>query len=285
MKESIGLYKARDGTPLFFRKWSGRGDVIVYLHGIESNSGWFSPFASRFNERGFTIYGIERRGSGLNKDGEKGDITDYRIFLDDIEDALRFVNSQNKGKKIYIMGICWGGLLAVNYAVTERMMPDGLILLSPAVYRRIDFNVVMKAIVRLYLSIRPTARFAIPIRDRMFTANERFLDFIRRDSMRLRTLTCRFFNEILKMERDFSRVNHRIPLPTAVLLAGRDEIIDNKRVKEWFSKLESNDKRLMVFSDSYHVIPFEQNIEPIVDFVTEWIGAREMPIENARVKN
>ncbi len=73
MKESLGQYAARDGKMLNFRKWRGSCDVVIYLHGIESNSGWFSPFASQLAERDFTVYGIDRRGSGLN-DENRGDI-------------------------------------------------------------------------------------------------------------------------------------------------------------------------------------------------------------------
>ena len=57
MKESLGQIKTQDGKSFSFRKWSGADDVIIYLHGIESNSEWFSPFASQLNEKGFTIYG------------------------------------------------------------------------------------------------------------------------------------------------------------------------------------------------------------------------------------
>ena len=81
MRESLGQYKTRDGKFLSFRKWSGIGDVFIYLHGIESNSGWFSQFASMFNDRGFTTYGMDRRGSGLNIQDVRGDIDDFHVFL------------------------------------------------------------------------------------------------------------------------------------------------------------------------------------------------------------
>ncbi|MEA3305985.1 MAG: alpha/beta fold hydrolase, partial [Candidatus Omnitrophota bacterium] len=110
MKELQGQIKSSGGTPLSFRKWNGTGNVIIYLHGIESNSEWFSPFASRLNEKGFTLYGLDRRGSGLNQEN-RGDIDDYNVFFDDIKAALNFVKDRNIGRKIYIMGICWGGLL------------------------------------------------------------------------------------------------------------------------------------------------------------------------------
>lgn len=285
MKESLGQCRARDGKLLSFRKWTGVDDVIVYLHGIESNSGWFSPFASRLNENGFTLYGIDRRGSGLNKDDERGDIGDYNIFLDDIEDALKFVREQHISKRVFLMGICWGGILAVNYIVKMRTPPDGIILLSPAIYRKIDLSPCAKTIAKICFFLYSKIRFKIPIRDGMFTPNERYRDFIKEDKMRLRSLTCRFFNEILKMERQLSGINHRITLPVVVLLAGHDEIVDNGRIEEWFKKLESGDKTIKVFADMHHVMPFEENTDPLINFITDWTKARGMSFEPKSVKN
>ena len=285
MKESLGQYMARDGRTLSFRKWSGPDDVIVYLHGLESNSGWFSYFASRLNQNGFTVYGIDRRGSGLNKKNGRGDASDYNIFLDDIDDALEFVRGQNIGKKIFLMGICWGALLAVNYTAKARAMPDGLILLSPAIYRNVDLSIWVKTIAKICSFVHPRARFKIPIRDHMFTSNRRYTDFIKKDKMRLRSLTCRFFNEILRMEKEFADINHRLSLPVTVLLAGHDEIVDNKKVKEWFKRIESGDKAIKAFNDMRHVMPFEENIDPLIDFITGRLKTREMSFERQRVKN
>jgi alpha-beta hydrolase superfamily lysophospholipase len=284
MRESLGQYRTRDGKWLSFRKWSGSGDVIIYIHGIESNSGWFSYFASRLNNKGFTLYGIDRRGSGLNNEG-RGDISDYNIFLDDIEDALGFAREENPGKKIFFMGICWGGILAVNYAANGRSAPDGLILLSPAIYRKVDLNGFIKVIAKACLFIYPKARFKIPIRDHMFTACERYLDFIKKDKMRMRSLTCRFFNEILRMERELTPISHKIRLPVAVLLAGNDEIVDNKKIEEWFKDLESDNKAIRVFDGLHHVMPFEKDIDPLVNFIDEWAKIREMPLEHKSFKN
>jgi lysophospholipase len=284
MKESMGEYRTRDGKSLSFRKWSGIKDVIVYLHGIESNSSWFSQFASRLNENGFILYGIDRRGSGLNKE-DRGDIRDYNLFLDDIDDALKFVREQNVGKKIYLLGICWGGLLAVNYIAKRKATPDGLILLSPAIYRRVDLSSFVKIIARFCSIFYPRAHFKIPIRDHMFTQNRGYLDSIKKDIMRLRALTARFFNEIIRMEKELFSINRNITVPVAVFLAGHDEIVDNDRVKEWFESLESNDKTIKVFDDFYHVMPFEENIDLLIDFITDWIRMRELSFESQSIKN
>ena len=141
------------------------------------------------------------------------------------------------------------------------------------------------AAAKIWLLMQPVARFKIPIRDRMFTSNERYLDFIKKDSMRLRTLTCRFFNEILRMEKELTAASRRMTLPVAVLLAGHDEIVDNKKITEWFKELESDDKAIKIFDNMYHVMPFEDNIDPLINFITDWIKMREKSVEPQRVKN
>ena len=183
------------------------------------------------------------------------------------------------------MGICWGGLLAANYLAERKAPADGLILLSPAIYRRVNFNRCVKLAAKVCHFLNPEIRFKIPIKDEMFTSNKSSLDFIKKDTMRLRSLTTRFFNEIQRMERELSPVNHKINAPVCILLAGHDEIVHNERIMEWFKRLESTDKVIKVFNDLRHVMPFEEDIEPLIDFITDWIKMREPSFERQDIKD
>ena len=270
MNESLGEYITRDGKSLSFRKWHGTLGVILFIHGVESHAGWFKDFIAPLAANNFTIYGIDRRGSGMNTDS-RGDIENYNTFFDDIEDAVNFVKSQHPGEQVYLMGICWGGLLAVNYVSDRRPAVNGLILLSPAIYRKIDFSFCKTQVAKICQKINPAMRFNIPIKDEMFTDNLKYKEFIGNDSMRLRTLTVRFFSQIVKMEKDFSEKNHKIDLPVLVLLAGHDDIVDNEKVKEWFSRITSTDKDLREFPDFYHVMPFENEKSSLANYISDWI--------------
>ncbi len=283
-REALGQYKTRSGKLLYFRKWQGTGSVIVYLHGIESHSGWFCQIASMLRGKGFTVYGIDRKGSGLNQEG-RGDIEDYNAFFDDIEDAHKFVKEQNIRKKVYLLGICWGALLAVNYAIRKKVMPDGLILLSPAIYRKVDLSATAKIAVKAGSLFYPKIRFRIPIRGRMFTDNPRYRDFIENDSVRLRSLTSRFFQQIMRMEADFEPIKNSLLLPVMVMLAGHDEIVDNIRVKKWFGEVLSRDKVMRVFEDFHHIMPFEEDITLLIDCITDWVKEKEASFESQSIKN
>ena len=82
--------------------------------------------------------------------------------------------------------------------------------------------------------------------------------------------------------RDMMR---KIDRPILVLLAGHDEIVDNKKIEEWFNRLYSDDKTIKTFSDFHHVMPFEDNRRIITDFIISWTKSREASSEEQYIKN
>src|SRR5215217_487066 len=76
---------AADGAPLKYRYWGAAepGDAAVYLHGIAGHSLWFSSAARRLNDIGVTVYGADRRGSGVNRRLGEGHVPHHRVVLRD----------------------------------------------------------------------------------------------------------------------------------------------------------------------------------------------------------
>ena len=119
----------RDGAKVFYRKWEGakQGDVIVYLHGLESHIEWFINIATLLNRKGFHIYGMDRRGSGLNK-ADRGHMESYWILVGDVREAVELARREHPDRKIYLMGLCWGGKIAATFAAYHHDLIDGLVL-------------------------------------------------------------------------------------------------------------------------------------------------------------
>ena len=63
-------YTAADGTELpLCVWWAGQPRAaVVYLHGIQSHSGWYAASSRAMAEAGIAVYQIDRRGSGRDKD-------------------------------------------------------------------------------------------------------------------------------------------------------------------------------------------------------------------------
>ena len=276
MSNDMKHFTARDGADIFYRHWKGarEKDVIVYLHGIESHTGWFVDTADSFKDRGYTVYALERRGSGVNKI-DRGYMKNYWLLVDDLRRALKLVKEENPDKKIYLMALCWGGKLAVTYAALKYGTIDGLILVSPAISTKVDLPIWKKVDVLLSNFLRPRKLFNVPIRDEMFTKNPKYLDYIKNDELKLTQVTARFFFETAKMDMRFNRIAGKIHIPLLLLLAGNDQVVNNSNVKKWFEREGSKDKTLKLYQGSCHSIEFEDEAEELVEDVSRWIDGRK----------
>lgn len=274
MSHKIVEVKARDGALIPCGVWGTRGDVILYLHGIESHMGWFKDMAEKFQERGTSVYALDRRGSGLSKE-ERGHIDSYKTLLNDIDDVIKDIKKSHPEDKLYLTGMCGGGRFAADFAGLAPAAIDGLILISPAIKTKVTLPVKDKLDVLFNSFLNPKKRVPTPLEDGMFTDNEKYLDFIKNDALNLHHLTARFYRELILMDIMLSNKIFKIDIPILTLLAGDDAIVNNDAMKRWHQRLKASDKTIKVFSGCCHFLPFQENVDDIVSFITEWISERK----------
>ena len=97
-----------DGAPLAYRYWGAArpGDAAVYLHGIAGHSLWFSDAADHLARAGVTVYGPDRRGSGLNVDLGSGHLPHHRVVLDDVRHFVDLARAEHPGRKVFLIAGC-----------------------------------------------------------------------------------------------------------------------------------------------------------------------------------
>lgn len=268
-------FKACDGTPIAYREWEGRKhkNVIIYLHGMESHAGWFVETGNLLNEKGFHVYAADRRGSGLNKKN-RGHIESYWTFIDDVKEFVDLAREEHPGRKIYLMGLCWGGKIAVTFAAYHQDLIDGLILTSPAIKTKVTLTLKSKLDVFFSNFFSPQKLFNVPLEDYMFTRNQKYLTFIKEDKLKLKKVTARFLFETGRMNLHFNKVAHKVRIPVLVLLAGEDLIVDNEGVKKWFAKIGSKDKMIKIYPGCYHSLHFEA-AKNIINYIANWVRREE----------
>lgn len=265
--------KARDGISIPCGIWDGDKENILYLHGIESHMGWFEDMARRLQTKGFSVYAFDRRGSGLSKE-IRGDTKSYKVLMNDIEDVVDSIRTERPGRRLYLMGVCGGGKFAVSFAGYNPKAIDGLILISPAIKTKVTLPLKDKLDVFLSSFLNPAKKIPTPLSDNMFTSNKRYTDFIKNDMLKVRELTARFYRELVMMDLFLAHRIFSLDMPILSILAGDDDIVDNERLKAWHDRLKARDKTLKVFEGCRHFLPFQENVDDVVDFVTRWIEKR-----------
>jgi acylglycerol lipase len=266
----MGQFTTEDGFELYYNSWAASEDApcVIYLHGLESHMGWFSNLAEFLNSKGINVNAFDRRGSGLNKNDSSNFYSRY--LAGDLKIFLDLVKKEHPHSKIFLIGLCLGGKIAVDFFYYYQNCLDGLILISPSLKNRLKFSLYEK----LSILFKPNSMLKVPIKDTMFTSNEKDLKYIGRDSMRLRYIPAQHLLEIAKMGRHLKTASGNIKLPVLLMLAGIDEIIDTRSTLRWYERLPSGDKTLKFYKDYHHILTFEPKAAEVMEDIAVWIKKR-----------
>ena len=254
-REEVAAYAAADGRALRYRVVRAHRErhALLYLHGIESHGEWFLPAAHELAVRGCTTYLVDRRGSGLNHDVAPGDAPSARVLLDDVR---RFRTHARIAAPV-VVGLSWGGKLALAAALDQPQGVRALVLITPGLAPRVDFTPLQKVGVALSLAAGGRARFHVPIEPRMFTHTPRFLDYIEGDPLRLQRVTARFLLASRRLDRLIRARVGTLAVPVLLFLAGHDRIIDNARTRALLERLPAGRLRVRVYEHATHSIQFD----------------------------
>ena len=266
----VGQFDTEDNSKLYYDCWPAKRDepCVIYLHGLESHMGWFLNLAEFLNSKGINVYAFDRRGSGLNKNNSRN--FSSRYISSDLKIFIDLVKKEHPRSRIFLIGLCLGGKIAVNFFLYNHDCLDGLILISPSLKNRLKFSLLDK----LSILFRPNSMLKVPIKATMFTSNERYLKYIENDFLRLRYIPAQHLLEIAKMGRHLKKASGNIKLPVLLMLAGIDGIIDTIGVRRWYEKLPSPDKTLKFYKGYHHLLTFEENAAEVMEDIAVWIKRR-----------
>lgn len=270
MDVKLGQFTTEDNLRLYYNVWQTREEApcVVYLHGLESHMGWFFNIAEFLKLKGMNVYAFDRRGSGLNRESCKSFCAKH--ILSDLRTFLDLVRSEHPRSKIFLLGLCLGGKIAVSFAASHEDYMDGLILISPSLKSKLKFPFLDM----LSILFRPNSMIESPIKDRMFTSNEKYLKHVKKDTMRLRYIPAQHFLEIARMDKLVKSALRSLRTPVLLMLAGKDDIIDTEGTKKWFEKLPSKDKTIKVYDGFHHILTFEENAGLVLEDIAGWIQDR-----------
>jgi alpha-beta hydrolase superfamily lysophospholipase len=274
----IQTFRAVDGAELAYvafrpEKLNPRRSAFVYLHGIESHAGWFEAAAGLLCGRGYPVFCLDRRGSGINRENRgfaSGHVPRGIDLLEDIRGALREIRGNVGVETVYLIGLSWGGKCAAAYDVRHPGDVDGLVLITPGIVPKVDLVFFDKCSILADLFIDPGRRRRIPIEPEMFSDSPRHLEFIRNDPLRLHSVSAAFLWQSRRMDRLLKRAKGSAIAPVVVFLAGKDRIIDNEATRRFLAGKKGIRATVIEYPDQTHSIQLDAP-ERLVRDVIEWV--------------
>ena len=108
----------------------------------------------------------------------------------------------------------------------------------------------------------------------MFTGSPQWQKFIDEDRLGLREATARFLFSSFALDVYLRRAARRMTLPSLLLLAGKDRVIDNAATRRFVAAFPSGDNRAIDYPEAHHTLEFEEPGHPFVRDVIAWIERR-----------
>ncbi len=244
----------------FVREWLPSGQVrggVLCLHGMESHSGWFNDLAIQLNGLGWAVACCDRPGWGKSP-GPCGHLESYKEFV--ARTCVLASDARAKFGSVHLLGMSWGGMASLYFALRRGWLIDSLTLLAPglAVRTGIPFFEKMRIASSILFNDR-RAVFTPAFSVELFSDNAECREFIANDPYRIQKVTASFCLETLKM-RDFIKnsVGKKSLPPAQCLLGGRDKMIDNDAVAALCRKAGME---IAMLPEASHALALEHPLE------------------------
>ena len=127
---------SRDGLALPMRAWlpDDPGEVraaLVLVHGLGDHVGRYEGLATRLAAEGFAVHGYDQRGHG-RAEGPRAQVDCFGQLVDDLGDFAARVRAAHPELPLVLFGHSMGGVVALRAVQTGVVVPDALMLSSPA---------------------------------------------------------------------------------------------------------------------------------------------------------
>jgi alpha-beta hydrolase superfamily lysophospholipase len=236
------------------------------LHGIQSHGGWYEQSCRALAAAGYSVSFLDRRGSGLN-DEHRGDGPSFRRLLDDVAEFLTPLPRPR-----ILVGISWGGKLAVALQRRYPGLTDGLVFIAPGLCPRVHVPLGQRLRIVLSRLLSPRRMFPIPLNDpELFTANPERQQFIRDDPLALRQASARLLFESARLDIYVRLAVRAVTMPVLALLAEHDRIIDNAATRRFLERFGTTDRTVIEYAGGHHTLEFEAGAPPFVKNLLKWL--------------
>lgn len=248
--------KTPDGLTLRGRRWlpgsTERRARAVLVHGVGEHSGRYDEVAGVMTRLGIEVVGYDQRGFGASQ-GKRGEIPSDMTLVSDAVCVFDLVRRECPADPPpFLVAHSMGGTIAAYAVATGLIAPRGLALSSPAVAPRITD--LEEQALRLLLPGLPNVPLDSGIKPSQVTRDPTEQKKIKADKRMHTTVTPRLVLAILDQGRATFRKAGKIRVPTILLVAGSDLVVDHDTTLQFFARMRPEVRTLHLYRRLFHEV-------------------------------
>jgi alpha-beta hydrolase superfamily lysophospholipase len=275
-ESTLSTFTASDGDNLAVQDWhlpegtKARG-VVLLVHGLGEHAGRYDKAAARFNSWGFAVRGYDQYGHG-ESGGVRGALPQPSRLLGDLADLIESSRKRHPGVPLVLLGHSMGGLIAASYVSRTPQVVDGLVLSSPLLATRL--SPVQKLLLAIVPRLAPNLAVSNGVDVNFLSHDPEVVQAYRRDPLVHDRISGRLARFLAEEAVDVRANAARWKVPTLLLYAGDDRIVDPQGSRAFAAAAPANLVNSRCFDGLYHEIFNERDAEPVYEALKEWLDAR-----------
>ncbi|WP_291191432.1 alpha/beta hydrolase [Frateuria sp.] len=276
----LGRQTLADGRWLCVHDWpapragsDARAGVLI-VHGLGEHAGRYGALAAWFNARGHAVRGYDQRGHGRSP-GQRGALVRPLEPLEDLAEVYaRF--ARELGTAPVLLGHSMGGLVALRAVLDGYVMPKLLLLSSPAL--RTWAPAWAQELAGRLSRWLPN----LPLRSRLpfeaLSHDAAVIAAYRHDPLRSGWITPRLAHFIFDGGRHCIAQAPRLHVPTLLLAAGADRLVDPRGSLAFAAAAEATGRlTAQVFDALFHELfnEAEPARSEVLARLAQWLDAQD----------
>jgi len=245
---------AADGIKLAVYRWENenkQAPICLIVHGMAEYGLRYRRLVEDLEKTGWAFAAFDMRGHGYSE-GSPMRMKSIDEPVLDLAEVTHFLRGQDGRKRtVVLLGHSFGGLIATLYASKSPADLSGLVLSSPALGMYFLFP-FMDKVIELMHGLIPDRVIPKPVHSEKLSHDPAVQNAYRQDKLIYKFVGIDFLYQMLKGMRFVEKNMYQIHVPLLMILAGNDQIVDNRKNIAFFNRLTGAPKEIQIFDGLLH---------------------------------
>jgi alpha-beta hydrolase superfamily lysophospholipase len=277
IKHEEGRVRTADGLDLYCQSWTPEQAKarVVLVHGAFEHSGRYHHVGRALAERGFACHGLDQRAHGKSP-GAKVHIERYADFLADVAAMRSKLSADEPDLPLFLFGHSQGGLVVLRLVVEDAAGVAGVVVTSPflGIHPSSRPSALLAAAARVLSKALPGLRLDNGLDAAGLSHDRTVVEAYRADPLVSHKASSRWLTETLAAHEQVLAMAGRLSVPTLVIQAGGDTIVDGEATKRWVAAAPAALVEHVVLEGLYHEVLNEPEKAEVLDRIGRWLDAR-----------
>ena len=245
--------------------------TVLIVHGLGEHAGRYAHVAAALTEAGFTVRAYDHQGHGRSA-GRSGTLHTPDGLLQDLCTVIDDTRARQPAQPLVLLGHSMGGLLVAR-AVAQALRPvDAVVMSSPAL--GIRANALQRLLLSTLPKVLPHLTIGNGLDPQWVARDPDVVRAYRTDPLVHDRISPRLGAWIWQEGPKTLGVAERWPLPTLLLYAGTDRLVDPAACDAFAQRAPGTRVQAQRYEAMYHEVFNDPEREQVLATLTQWLRRR-----------